>query len=101
MSRFHLQLSRQPLHCENMIQSFRRKGLRDLFLSGASTGVRPDLQKQVRRILDALNEARTLKDLAFPGFRLHFLRGTLKRTRFRSMARGASLSSGTKAMPGV
>jgi proteic killer suppression protein len=27
-----------------VIQSFRRKGLRDLFLTGASAGVRPDLQ---------------------------------------------------------
>jgi hypothetical protein len=50
-----------------MIQSFRHKGLRDFYLNGRGAGVRPDLQKRVRRILDALNQARVLTDLAFPG----------------------------------
>ena len=62
-----------------MIQSFRHKGLRDFYLNGHGAGVRPDLQKRVRRILDALNQARVLTDLAFPGFGLHPLRGTPKR----------------------
>ncbi len=62
-----------------MIQSFRHKGLRDLFMNGASTGVRPDLLKRVRRILDALNQTQTLKDLNIPGFWLHPLHGAPKR----------------------
>ncbi len=53
--------------------------LRDFYLNGRGAGVRPDLQKRVGRILDALNQARALTDLAFPGFGLHPLRRTPKR----------------------
>lgn len=62
-----------------MIQSFRHKGLRDLFQSGASVGVRPDLQRRALRILQALHQASELKQLNFPGFGLHPLRGSPKR----------------------
>jgi len=62
-----------------VIQSFRHKGLRDLFQTGASTGVRPDHQKRSLRILYALHQAQRLQDLSIPGFGLHPLRGKPKR----------------------
>jgi len=62
-----------------MIRSFRHKGLRDLYMNGTSAGVRPDLQKRALRLLSALNQAQSLKDLNIPGFGLHPLHGTPKR----------------------
>jgi toxin HigB-1 len=62
-----------------VIQSFRHKGLRDLFQTGASTGVRPDHQKRALRILHALHQAQRLQDLSIPGFGLHPLHGKPKR----------------------
>ena len=55
------------------------QGLRDLLLTGSSTGVRPDLQKRARRILGTLDQAQTLRDMSYPGLGLHPLHGTPKR----------------------
>ena len=55
-----------------MLQSFaQRKGLKELFETGKSRHVRPDLQKRCMQILDALHHAKSLSDLALPGLRLH------------------------------
>lgn len=62
-----------------MLRSFRHKGLRDLFLQGSSKGVRPDLQGRVLRILTALHQARSPRDLNYPGLGVHPLQGTPKR----------------------
>lgn len=62
-----------------MIQSFRHKRLRDVFLNGSSTGVRPDLHKRAQRILQALHQAQRLQDLSLPGFGLHPLHRKPKR----------------------
>jgi proteic killer suppression protein len=62
-----------------VIQSFRHKRLRDLYLKGSGAGVRPDLQKRVLRILNVLHQAQSLKDLNLPGFDLHSLHTTPKR----------------------
>jgi len=62
-----------------VIRSFRHKGLRELFLGGASAGVRPDLQRRALRLLNALHQAQSLKDLNLPGFWLHALQGSPKR----------------------
>jgi toxin HigB-1 len=58
-----------------VIRSFRHKGLRDLFLTGRSAGVRPDLGKRCLARLDALDAATELRQLDLPGFRLHPLKG--------------------------
>jgi proteic killer suppression protein len=58
-----------------VIRSFRHKGLRDLFLSGRSAGVRPDLRRRCLARLDALDAATELRQLDLPGFRLHPLKG--------------------------
>ena len=62
-----------------MIRSLRHKGLRDLYVNGASTGVRPDLQRRALRLLHVLQQAQSLKDMNVPGFGLHPLHGTPKR----------------------
>jgi toxin HigB-1 len=58
-----------------MIRSFRHKGLKGLFETGASPGIRPDLQARALRRLDALDRAMALTDLSVPGFDFHRLRG--------------------------
>jgi proteic killer suppression protein len=62
-----------------VIRSFRHKGLRELFLTGKSAGVRPDPQKRARRILGALDQTQSLRDLSYPGLGTHPLHGTPRR----------------------
>jgi proteic killer suppression protein len=62
-----------------MIRSFRHKGLAELFETGSSAKVRPDLYKRTVRLLDALHHARAVADLNLPGVRLHPLRGLPRR----------------------
>jgi proteic killer suppression protein len=64
-----------------MIRGFRHKGLADLFRSGKSGKVNPDLQARALRRLDALHAARELADLNMPGFDFHPLHG-FKPTRY-------------------
>ena len=58
-----------------MIRSFRHKGLRELFLTGAGAGVRPDLRRRCLGRLDALNAATELRQLDLHGYRPHPLKG--------------------------
>ena len=58
-----------------MIKSWKHRGLRELFLKGTKKGVRPDIADRLRRRLDVLNAANSLKALGLPGFRLHPLSG--------------------------
>lgn len=62
-----------------MIQTWRHKGLQELFDIGATAKVRSDLQKRCLRILDALNEAETAADMNVPGWNFHSLQGKPKR----------------------
>ncbi|MBS0380807.1 MAG: type II toxin-antitoxin system RelE/ParE family toxin [Proteobacteria bacterium] len=64
-----------------MFRSYRHKGLADLFRTGKSAKVRPDLQGRTLRRLDALHVARELADLSVPGFDFHPLKGH-KPTRY-------------------
>lgn len=57
-----------------MIESFRHKGLKELFETGHSSKVSTDLRKRVLVRLDVLDAAETLVDLNRPGFRLHQLK---------------------------
>lgn len=58
-----------------MIESFRHKGLRDLWMTGKSAAVRPDLHRRALVRLDALAAATELDQLSQPGFDFHPLRG--------------------------
>ena len=61
-----------------MIQSFKHKGLRQLFEKGTARGIRADHVAKVENILAVLNRARKPSDMDLPGFRLHPLKGNLK-----------------------
>lgn len=58
-----------------MIKSFRHVGLRELFETGRSPRVRPDLQRRALVRLKALDEAADPSDLNVPGFNFHRLQG--------------------------
>lgn len=62
-----------------MIKNFRHKGLKELFESGKSSKVRPDLVNRSIRILDVLDAAISLDNLKIPGFDFHGLKGKPKR----------------------
>lgn len=63
-----------------MIQSFRHKGLRQLFESGISAGVNPTHAPRLRRILALLETAESLNDMDLAGLNLHELKGVRKGT---------------------
>ncbi|HSS50992.1 MAG TPA: type II toxin-antitoxin system RelE/ParE family toxin, partial [Thermoanaerobaculia bacterium] len=62
-----------------MIQSFRHKGLKELFETGSSRKVRQDLHARALRRLDAMDQATDLVELNVPGFDFHPLRGKPQR----------------------
>ena len=78
-------LESSPLHVSLavlhyiMIKSFRHKGLKELFLKGRSSKVRPDQQRRCLTRMDALDQATSLEDLNLPGFNFHGLQGNPKR----------------------
>jgi proteic killer suppression protein len=62
-----------------MIESFKHKGLAELFERGHSRWVRHDLQLRSLRRLEALDQAESLKDLNVHGFNFHALDGIPER----------------------
>lgn len=58
-----------------MITSFRHEGLRELFETGKSRRVRPDLQKRCIRAMELLDQIESLRELTAPGYGVHPLRG--------------------------
>jgi proteic killer suppression protein len=58
-----------------VIRSFRHAGLRELFETGRSARVRPDLQRRALQRLKVLDQAEVLSDLNVPGFNFHKLQG--------------------------
>ena len=61
-----------------MIQSFKHKGVRQLFERGTGKGIRADQLAKVENILAVLNRARKPSDMDLPGFGLHPLKGNFK-----------------------
>jgi len=61
-----------------MIESFKHKGLRQLFEDDSIRGVNPDHAAKLRAILTVMNTARDISDLNVATFRLHPLTGQLK-----------------------
>lgn len=59
----------------HVIQSFRHKGLRRFFDSGAASGIQPKHVNRLRMLLAALDTAHEIGDMDVPGFRLHPLKG--------------------------
>lgn len=61
-----------------MIKSFRHKGLETFFRAGSKAGIRPDHADKLRKLLFALDLAKSAQDLNAPGWRLHQLSGREK-----------------------
>jgi proteic killer suppression protein len=60
------------------IQSFRHKGLRQLYQDDNPKGVPASMADKLRKLLFAMETADSLADLGvFPGWRLHPLKGNL------------------------
>jgi proteic killer suppression protein len=62
-----------------MIRGFKHKGLAELFEHGHSLKVRQDIKSRSLRLLDAIDQAESLKELNVPGFNFHGLHGMPKR----------------------
>ena len=62
-----------------MIKSFKHKGLEKFYSSGSTKGIQAKHAKKLRMQLAALDTARVIEDLDIPGYRLHQLKGNLRR----------------------
>jgi len=61
-----------------MIESFRHKGLRQLFEDDTAKGVNAEHVRKLRQIFGVLHAAETVDALRLPTFGLHPLKGELK-----------------------
>jgi proteic killer suppression protein len=61
-----------------MIESFKHKGLRQLFEEDSAKGVNAEHVRKLRQILGVLHAAETIEALRLPTFGLHPLRVTLE-----------------------
>ena len=61
-----------------MVVGFRHKGLKLLFDTGSTKGVRAEHGAKLTSILAALDVAQGPEELALPSYRLHPLKGSLK-----------------------
>ena len=61
-----------------MIESFRHKGLKQLFENDRRDKLPPDLVERIRTILSFLDAAAAVQEMNRPSFRLHPLKGELK-----------------------
>ena len=63
-----------------MIKKVRHKGLKKLFETGIVTGIQPQQESRLRRILALLETADSIEDMDLPGLNLHELKGNRKGT---------------------
>jgi len=63
-----------------MISKFKHKGLKKLFESGIVSGIQPQHETRLRRILALLETTETIEDMYMPGLKLHELKGNKKGT---------------------
>ena len=61
-----------------MIKSFASKKLQAFFIKGTKKGIRPEHSQRIADILDRLNAAAEIRDMNYPGSRLHPLKGTFE-----------------------
>ena len=57
-----------------MIESYRNKGLKQLFQKGTTGLIDKQLHAKIREILDVLNRAQNVSDVNQPGYFLHPLK---------------------------
>ncbi len=65
-----------------MIKSFNHKGLKIFYESGNTKGIQQKHKQKIRNILAVLDSANKIKDIDFPNFRLHQLKGNQKQIWF-------------------
>ena len=56
-----------------MIKTFSHKGLEDFFFDGTKKGIQPKHAGKLEEILDRLNQSKEIRDMDFPGAKLHLL----------------------------
>jgi toxin HigB-1 len=61
-----------------MIESFRHKGLKQLFQDDNARGVNTEHVRKIKQILAVLHAAEAIEALRLPTFGLHLLKGDLK-----------------------
>jgi len=61
-----------------MIESFRHKGLQQLFEHDDGKKLPPDMLNRIRIVLSTLHAASGIEGMDVPTFRLHALKGELK-----------------------
>lgn len=57
-----------------MIESFKHKGLKELFVVGRTTHLPQDRLSKIKKILFTIDSAVSIEDLKIPAFRLHKLK---------------------------
>ena len=61
-----------------MIESFKHKGLRQLFEDDNPRGINAEHVRKIKQILAVLDAAEAIEALQLPTFRLHPLKGDLR-----------------------
>lgn len=61
-----------------MIVDFKHKGLERFFNTGSISGIQAKHSTKLQRQLTVLNEAQSIEEMNFPGWKLHPLKGNLK-----------------------
>ena len=65
-------------YTQDVIKSFRSKGLEHFYLTGKVSGIQPHHAAKLRLVLAALDQAVDSSQLNLPGWRLHALKGELR-----------------------
>ena len=79
-----------------MIQSFRHRGLKQLFEKDNPKGLRANQVDKIARILARLDEATEVVSMNLPGFKLHPLKGDLGDSGLLAFQATGALSFGLK-----
>jgi len=66
-----------------MVASFRHKGLEEIYLTGKTRRIGPDVVEKCARILQLLEVASRPSEMNISGFRFHRLEGSPKRWSVR------------------
>ena len=62
-----------------MIRSFQHKGLQRFFERGSKSGIQAKHESRLRLMLSRLDDSTKAADMDAPGWKLHALKGDLKR----------------------
>lgn len=58
-----------------MIKTWKHKGLKQFYLAGDKSGIKPDHVKRIKMLLQLLDVAEEPKHMNLPGINFHALRG--------------------------